>query len=412
MDEMSIDGDENVQIRAEGDVVSAVGDGAIAAQGNITINNYKGIDPEKYAQALLQIKILEEELRRYNKEDPGRQDRIYDDGDELYFIDPFRNVLDDEPKLDKTYEKLVESVKILEEMVDVEYPIPHLLKIGQANIKTGDYGKARKYFIAAIEKAEQEGNKVLESWGYNALGCLAESRGELEPAKRCFSRVETSDSIAEAAKLGNQGILECRRGNYTTGEILFHDALYLYELKNDIHGIANTLNSLGNVVKHNLDYEYALHLFYRSKNLKLQIGDIYGVCNSMQNIAIVHRRLGRNEEALVIYSECLRITEENDWIPFSSDLHNNIGNVFLDMGDYEKAGFHYQKSLEINLQIGNAVGIGLCKQNLGSLAIKKNDLDAAEKLLMESKRILKKHNSEHLHGTLKGLEMIRELRRI
>ena len=42
------------------------------------------------------------------------------------------------------------------------------------------------------------------------------------------------------------------------------------------------------------------------------------------------------------------------------------------MGDYEKARFNYEKSLDINIK--NNIGIGLCKQNLGSLAIKMNHL--------------------------------------
>ena len=143
----------------------------------------------------------------------------------------------------------------------------------------------------------------------------------------------------------------------------------------------------------------------------MEIGEIHGVYNSMLNIAIVHRRLKMHEEALVIYSDCLTITNQNGWVSFTSDLHNNIGNVFLDMGDYEKARFNYQKSLGINIQINNKIGEGLCKQNLGSLAIQMNDLDAAEKLLTESKKILEEQNSEHIYGTLKGLEKIRQLRR-
>ena len=62
-------------------------------------------------------------------------------------------------------------------------------------------------------------------------------------------------------------------------------------------------------------------------------------------------------------------------------------------------------------KINNKIGEGLCKQNLGSLAIQMNDLDAAEKLLNESKKILEQQNSEHLFATLKELERIRELRR-
>ena len=39
MDEMNTDGDDNVQIKAEGDVVSASGDGAIAAGRDVNINH-------------------------------------------------------------------------------------------------------------------------------------------------------------------------------------------------------------------------------------------------------------------------------------------------------------------------------------------------------------------------------------
>ena len=63
MDEMNIDGDDNVQIRAEGDVVAAIGDGAIAAGGDITINNIQGVDPEIHAQALMEIEILKKEMQ-------------------------------------------------------------------------------------------------------------------------------------------------------------------------------------------------------------------------------------------------------------------------------------------------------------------------------------------------------------
>lgn len=122
--------------------------------------------------------------------------------------------------------------------------------------------------------------------------------------------------------------------------------------------------------------------------------------------------LGR--ESITSFARHERYCVSRSWVstPFSSNIYNNIGNIFLDRDDYEKAEFYYKKSLEMNSQIGDAVGIGLCKQNLGSLAINRNNLDAGEKLLMESKEILEEQDSEHLHGTLKGLEMIRELRRI
>ena len=84
---------------------------------------------------------------------------------------------------------------------------------------------------------------------------------------------------------------------------------------------------------------YSLELFYRSKEIKLSIGDIYSACSSMLNIARVQRKFGKHEEALLIYSACLRLQTKTVGF-FTSELHNNIGNVFLDMGDYEKARFN------------------------------------------------------------------------
>lgn len=381
---MNIDGDDNVQIKAEGNVVSAVGDGAIAAGGDITIQ--QGIDPKIHAQALMEIEMLKKEIQEFKDSSSQKDEEI-------------------------TSEKVVNAAARLEDLVDVEYPIETLFILAEASMKAGQYDVAEKYLLDSVSKSKQIGNEILESWGYNGLTSLEMSRGNFNIAKKYCEQIIASDPLTEASKLLNLGQIECRTGNYSKGEIYFRKTLQIYEIENHVQGIAFTLNSLANVAGHNRDFPTALQLLQRSKDLKLRVGDIYGACNSMLNIARFQRKLGHHEEALVIYFECLKITEHNGWIPFNSELYNNIGNLFIDIGDYEKAEYNYKKSLEINMQIGNAAGIGLCKQNLGSLAFHKNDLDAAEELLMESKRILEEQNSEYLLGTLKGLERIRQLRR-
>ena len=60
---MNADGDDNVQINAEGDVVSASGEGAIAAGGDITIQ--QGIDPKIHAQALMEIEMLKKKIQEF-----------------------------------------------------------------------------------------------------------------------------------------------------------------------------------------------------------------------------------------------------------------------------------------------------------------------------------------------------------
>ena len=286
---MNTDGDNNVQINAKGNVVAAIGDGAIAAGRDINFYNYDQKKQDELEQRVADLERIIEELRNS------------------------KGKIDEKVRAEKAVEKAAE----LETMADIEYPVPILLALGNASIKAGEYDNAESYFLESIKQSESLNNRVMISWGYNGLGCLEESRGYFDKAKRYFAKVEPLDPRAEAAKLGNLGISECRSGNYPEGEKLFQNALHIYEVENDIQGVANTLNSLGNVAKHYLDFEHALHLFHRSMNLKFEIGDTHGVCNSMLNIASVHRTLKMHEEALVIYFDCLTITNENGWDEFT-----------------------------------------------------------------------------------------------
>lgn len=386
MDEMNIDGDDNVQIKAQGDVVSAIGDGSIAAGRDITINNEQGVDPVIHAQALAQIELLKREIQELKDSNSQKDDQ-------------------------KISEKVVDTASTLEEMVEIVYSIETLFLLAEASMKVGQYDTAERYLLESVRQSNLIKDETQKSWAYNGLTALEMSRGNFPKAKYYAEKMIPTDPTLQASKLLNICQIECRTGNYAQGKTRAHEALQIYEKIDDIQGISYALNSLGNIALHDQDFDSAIQFLNRSKDIKIRIGDTYAACNSMINIARIHRKLGRLEEALRIYHECLTITEHNDWNPFSSNIYNNIGNIFLDKEDYEKAEFNYKKSLNINSKNNDFVGIGLCKQNLGSLEIKKNNLDSAEKLLMESKEILEKHNSEHLDGTLRGLKMIRELRR-
>lgn len=381
----NISGNDNIHINAGGDMISAVGDGAIAAAGNITINNIQGVSQEVHNQALEMIESLKKEINELKDSSDEKEDRIIS-------------------------EKIVDNAAQLEELVDVEYSISILFELAEAAIKVGKFNTAEKYLLESVRQSNLIKDETQKSWGYNGLTTLEMSRGDFQKAKYYAEKMIPTNPFLHASKLLNIGQIECRTGNYAEGKTRVTEALHIYEKVGHIQGISYALNSLGNIAVQDQDFDSAIQFLNRSKDIKMKIGDIYAACNSMINIARIHRKLGRLEEALRILHECLTITEHNDWTPFSSNIYNNIGNIFLDKEDYEKAEFNFNKSLELNRKNGDAVGIGLCKQNLGSLAINRRDLDTAEKLLIESKKILEENNSEHLQGTLRGLDIIRQIR--
>ena len=381
----NITGDENVQINSAGDTIAAIGDGSIAAGGNITINNVQGVDPEIHAEALKKIDELEQEVERLKANETPTAQELQS-------------------------RKVMEKASELEELIEVEYSIQYLHKLGLASISIGDYEKAQHYYQESISKAKQIGSKTLLSWGYNGLSILENTRGNLNKAREYSELITNDDPIIEASNMGNKGIVECRSGNYQAGMKLFLGALDIFERENFLQGIANTLNSLGNVAKEFQNYEIAEYYFAKSMEIKNQLGDELGAFNSLLNIGIIRRMTKNYNEALNAYFKCLKFAEKNDHKPFIADLNGNIGNIHLDLADYEKAGYHYNIALDIKVGLGDEIGIGLCKQNLGSLAYEMNDLELAERLFLESKDLLQKNNSEHLRNTLLGLQRVEQRR--
>ena len=381
----NITGDDNVQINSAGDTVAAIGEGSIAAGRDVIINH--GND-----------KLLLEKIIENTRKEEEYKQRI--------------NQLEAELKVkNQKIESmnLKNSGKSNASIIDSQYVIK-LHELGLACINVGDYEKAERYYQDSISKAKFFKDKTLLSWGFNGLSILENVRGNLQQSIEYSKHITHEDPILTASYIGNQGIIECRSGNYKAGEKLFHSALDIFKQHGFEHGIANTLNSLGNVEKHYQNYVLAEEYYKTSMEIKNRLGDELGVCNSLLNIGIIRRMTKNYNEALNAYFKCLKFAEKNDNKSFIADLNGNIGNIHLDLTDYEKAGYHYNIALNIKVGLGDEIGIGLCKQNLGSLAYEMNDLELAESLFLESKDLLQKNNSEHLKNTLLGLQSIEQRR--
>ena len=86
---------------------------------------------------------------------------------------------------------------------------------------------------------------------------------------------------------------------------------------------------------------------------------------SYNNIGIIYKNQGNYEKALEYYSKSLAIKEELSDKKGMAVSCNNIGNIYLYQGDYEKSLEYYSKSLAIKKEIGDKKGIGSSYNNIG-----------------------------------------------
>ena len=365
--DQNISGNNNIQVNSGND-------------STITIKNIQGIDPQTHAKALAKIEQLEGKIKQLEMQATSRE----------------------------ISEQIVKTSSQLEGMVDVTYPYPILLILAKSCMDTGNFDKAEIYFNEVVRVGQESSDLFVEGWGYNGLGIVAEARGLFELARGYYRKVKSDDKELQAAVASQLGVVEYRTGNRDVGVELFHKALGLFKEVEDLGGQANVFNSLGNAANDSSDFEHALKYFFESIEIKSSLNDRMGLLNSKMNVAIVYRKMNLREEALSIYAEILTEAAYHNLKPLKAETFNSIANIFLDFGDYKKAEYNYGEAMKLHIEIGNQIGVGLCKLNLGSLATNQDDFEEAMRLLLECKNIFEEHKSEYLEMTVQAMNHVAE----
>jgi len=382
--EGTITGHHNTQIQSEGDTIAALGNHSIAAGGNVTINN--GVDPEVHAEALAKISKLEIELEEFRNKNNMQEEEI-------------------------NAEQVLNSKKELEELVEVSYSLPYLINFSDAAIRKGDYELANRILNEAMKAADKKGYDLLKARIWNGWARLEENMGRYEEAINYSKKAQSihlkfEDELGYAANLSNEGVSECRSGNYQRGKKLILAAQRIHQMNDNLPGIAFCLNNLGNIEDHHNNLKDALSCYMASYGIKNKIGDVEGAFNSLLNIAKIERKRKKPDEALIYLTKCLEFSETKGLVPFQVDVLNNLGNLYLDEEKYSDASSYYSKALTLNYKIENASGMGLNMQNLGLLAFLEGDNVRAKDWLLKSKYALEEIGSEHLPQTLELLKKI------
>lgn len=132
-------------------------------------------------------------------------------------------------------------------------------------------------------------------------------------------------------------------------------------------GIAENVATLGDsyIAKDQLEeakiyYAESLDYFDLETNLfdHTQISMILGNINLAQNKYI---------EALELYQSCLDISKENDFKPLLPHLYNNLGNLYLQIEDYDDAQANYLEAQVLFKEMGDAYTAAIVLSNISNI---------------------------------------------
>ncbi len=185
--------------------------------------------------------------------------------------------------------------------------------------------------------------------------------------------------------------LYCLGRTYSTqGDSLKRDeyfarSLRLFEEINDGWGIPLVKRSLAGIAVKKGQYDKALEIFreclrrYRGSSLKG--GDRWGIANSLESIGQVHEKRNANDSALYYFSQALKIREEMGYRQGITLALKELAQLSYKMGNKAKAEEFAGRALKVAREVGAPSDISQAAKELKTIYKEKGDYKNAFDML-------------------------------
>ena len=149
----------------------------------------------------------------------------------------------------------------------------------------------------------------------------------------------------------------------------------------------NILFYVGNLHFTNNEYSEAEIIYKQAYELGIKKADL------LTNLGAVQNYLGKNQEAIKHYLECIDLAERNKDLKNFAGCNYNLGNVYADIGMEEKSLSCFRISAENAKSLRDTVQYVNSLKNIGIHYLNVPDLDSAMYYFTSGKDILK--DSKH-----------------
>ncbi|MBN1250992.1 MAG: tetratricopeptide repeat protein [Bacteroidales bacterium] len=238
----------------------------------------------------------------------------------------------------------------------------------------GDYEKAMNNLMLSLESWQNAG----DNWGiaraYMNIGIIQKNLGEYNKAlenyiKSSIIQKEINDVDGLARSYNNIVNIYLELGDFESSLDFSFKSLQIHEeLKNEIE-IAVTYNNIGNIYHAQEIENKAIEYFNLALEINKKINDKKGIADNYNNLAEVYSKMSENDTITAIkrkeyttkvldyLNKSLPLYEEIGFKKGVALSYTNIGDAYLQLGNYEKVLINYQKSLLANEEMGDKNGI-------------------------------------------------------
>jgi len=220
---------------------------------------------------------------------------------------------------------------------------------GRYSYRTGFYLESIDYFKSSIELARKQKMKILVPWNYNGLATLYSNIGDLKEYNNSLS------SLIKAATYDKDTVFMLR-GYYLLGtsyaekdrnpekcDSLLRRCLELAEIRNDSNFAALALANLGWNYYLGKKYTEALNCYNKSLEYSIPDKQYAHAANALGNLGTIYRDMGETDKALKYYQKAIDQASKINDLYNLQWVYNDMSELFLRKKDTSNAFLTFVK---------------------------------------------------------------------
>ncbi|MDP3274199.1 MAG: tetratricopeptide repeat protein [Deltaproteobacteria bacterium] len=190
-----------------------------------------------------------------------------------------------------------------------------------------------------------------------------------------------------AAALGRLGRLARGRADFEMARAYLWKALELFQIAEDLRGVAAVQDDLGMVAYLAGDFDTALAHSTQALDLRRGQEDPLGEALSTHNLGLVHLSRGQPRQARAYFERALALRETNNDIEGQFATRNVLAALAFERGEVEQAEGMWREILELADALGDRRMIAFTSANLGESAVYRGDPETALAMLNRAEQV-------------------------
>jgi CHAT domain-containing protein/tetratricopeptide (TPR) repeat protein len=244
-----------------------------------------------------------------------------------------------------------------------------LIDCGYALRHDGDYARAERVFVAALDMAKRQADRAAEAAALDGYGATLVTLGQPDRAEPVLQQgfalgEELGDRTVMAEVSTQLGHLRTMRARYDEAREFHLRSYTLWQAIGNRPGMAVALNNVGATYQSAGDYVSAADYFQRSLTGLEDLGDQRRSATVIDNLARISRILGDYAKGLALSQRAFEIRRGLDDKDGIARSLTSLSESYRAQGNYTAALDSLQQSLALSTEIGYAHAIAETLNNI------------------------------------------------